>query len=811
VLRGRLARRTGAIPPELLASHLLSLDPAWDWPVLEAAADALLRRLTAARRQRLRVSERPRGTAFGRYVVRPKGMPARPYRTVLRGAFPVRGSCDCADYARGSLGLCKHLLVALDDLFDHPRRLAWARASGDGRPGRGAWLGWDPVCPLDGPGDWLARVRLEVAGRRPRVERWFHGGRPRSTFPDAPARRAELVEALQAWLRSKPSNAAWEPALAHLVDEELAELALRQAPAAVESGPMAALYPYQREAVAHFLDRGRLLLGDDMGLGKTVQAIAAGDALFAAGRVRRGLLLVPNSLKHQWLDEWTRFSGAPVAVVEGPPSDRAALYERMDEGFLIVNYELVLRDIEHLRRWAPQLCVLDEAQRIKNWQTRTARTIKTLRPPYRLALTGTPLENRLDELVSVFEWVDDRALEPKWRLAPYHVIPDDEGGRALGVTHLDTLRERLAPHFLRRRRAEILDELPPRVDQRVPVELTRQQAALHEELDRPIAQLLKIARRRPLRPYEHLRLMSLFTRQRVIANGLAQHEFEGRWPALRDRAPSEERLRLLHSPKLQVLRELLERLAVDDGRNVIVFSQWVRMLQLAGWACSDVLERAGLKAAFFTGKQGLRARTRSVVELHDDPQTRVLFCSDAGSVGLNLQRAADCVIHLDLPWNPAVFEQRVARIHRLGQDRSVDVIHLVTEGSIEARIEQALRSKQALFDGLFDGELDTVDFGRTDTIAAFAPTEEAPGVPAREPAPPSPAEPPSLSVVRDATPRPAPEAALGALLSSVSITRRADGGVTLDADPEAAAVLEGLFGQLATMMRAAAEAGTRAA
>lgn len=787
--------------------------------MLEAAGDAVLRRLTAARRQQLRVSARPSGTPFGAYVIRPKGKPDRPYRTVLHSVHELRGSCDCADYARGSLALCKHLLVAFDDLFARPRRLGWARAQCDGRPACGAWLGWDPVCPLDGSGDWLARVTLRIAGRSPGLARWFVSGRPRSTFADEPARRAQLVEALRDWLRGHPRNAQLEPALRGLLDEEAAELARRlEPPAGPTPGPMAALYPYQREAVERFLDRGRLLLGDDMGLGKTVQAIAAAHALFASGRIRRGLVLVPNSLKQQWHAEWTRFSDAPVAVVEGTPSDRARTYERMDDGFLIVNYELVLRDIEQIRSWAPELAVLDEAQRIKNWQTRTARTIKTLRPAYRLALTGTPLENRLDELVSIFEWIDDRALEPKWRLGAHHSIPDEDGGRAVGVTHLDTLRERLAPRFLRRRRVEILDELPPRVDQRVPVELTPEQAVLHEDLDRPIAQLLQIARRRPLRPYEQIRLMSLFTQQRVIANGLAQHEFEGRWPALRDRAPTEDRLRRLKSPKLLALRELVEQIAVEDGRTVIVFSQWVRMLELAGWSCSDVLGRAGLRAAFFTGKQGLRARTRSVVELHDDDRTRVLFCSDAGSVGLNLQHAADCVIHLDLPWNPAVFEQRVARLHRLGQTRSVDVIRLVTEGSIEARIEQTLRSKKALFDGLFDGDADTVTFDRDDAIAAYAlagaTADAAPTAP--DAAAPLAADPPALTVVGarpEPATAPAPDvgAQLGALVSRVSVTRRPDGGVTVDADPQAAAVLEGLFAQLATLMRGAAEGGTRAA
>ena len=151
-----------------------------------------------------------------------------------------------------------------------------------------------------------------------------------------------------------------------------------------------------------------------MGLGKTAQAIAACHVLRRSGRVRRGLLIVPAPLKSQWQREWLSFSDAPVTVVSGPPPARRALYDATDEGFLIVNFELLRRDAASLREWAPDLVVIDEAQRIKNAATLTARTVKTFAPRYRLALTGTPLENRLPELGSIMEWVDERALAPTW-------------------------------------------------------------------------------------------------------------------------------------------------------------------------------------------------------------------------------------------------------------------------------------------------------------------------------------------------------------------------------------------------------------
>ncbi len=177
------------------------------------------------------------------------------------------------------------------------------------------------------------------------------------------------------------------------------------------------LYAYQREGIERFLAAGRLLLADDMGLGKTAQAIASCEILYRTGRVRRGLIIAPASLKPQWAREWNVFSELPIHVVDGSPEDRQAAYARHSHGFLIINYEQLLRDLETVKKWDPDLVVLDEAQRIKNWATKTALSVKGLTPRYRLVLTGTPMENRIDELASIVEWVDDMALEPKWRLS----------------------------------------------------------------------------------------------------------------------------------------------------------------------------------------------------------------------------------------------------------------------------------------------------------------------------------------------------------------------------------------------------------
>jgi superfamily II DNA or RNA helicase len=735
MLRSIAHGKTRRIASDLLVNHVMVITAHAGWPVRRAAMEAILRRLQFAERDELKVATRPpRGKPFGLYSTRCPGGGERPYRSLLASIHPLRGSCDCADFLRSSLGLCKHLLVILGDVALRDR--GFRRSKGSWSPGPGkALLAWDPLRPLSGAGDSLERLWLVKGGENGAVahscarleHKWFtrdRGGESRLRFAhsDEPATRLGLVRDL---LGSLAGNGAGglvaEPAAQALLKAERQRLELVAANLAGFGSLRAALrglkrklYPYQLEGVERFLASGRLLLADDMGLGKTAQAIAACHALLVTGRVERGLVIVPASLKPQWLREWQFFTDASVAVVEGPPGERKRTYRSRSGGFLIVNYEQVLRDLDLMRAFEPSIIVLDEAQRIKNWATRTAMTVKTLKPRFRLVLTGTPMENRLDELASLLDFLDDPALEPKWRLAPWHSTQADGKREVVGARDLGTLRTRLRASMLRRVRSEVLKQLPERTDTVVPVEFTDAQRVEHDALNQPIAQLAATARRRPLTQTEFLRLMSLLTTQRVIANGIAQYQFERVWDGIsRVARPDEALLRSLSTPKLAELRQIVAQVAVEQGRKIVVFSQWRRMLRLAHWAVADLLADAGLRAVFFTGEEGQRQRTRNIVDFHDERAARMLFATDAGGVGLNLQRAASCCINLELPWNPAVLEQRVGRIHRLGQKRPIDVYNLVTESSIEAKIGGLVADKKALFAGLFDGTSDEVRFDRS--------------------------------------------------------------------------------------------------
>ncbi len=401
--------------------------------------------------------------------------------------------------------------------------------------------------------------------------------------------------------------------------------------------------------------------------------------------------------------------------------------------------------------------------------------------------------------------------------------------------------------MLRRVRQDVLAQLPPRTDTRVPIELTEPQAEQHDALTQPIVALVQRAKKRPLTQAEFLRLMSLLTTQRIISNGLAQLDFEEVWPSIRKRRPDEGVLKGLFSPKLLELRQLIRQIVLDQGRKVVVFSQWRRMLTLAHWAVGDLLAEAGLRAGFFTGAEDQKRRTQNIVEFHDDPNHRILFASDAGGVGLNLQHASNCVINLELPWNPAVLEQRIGRVYRMGQKQPIDVFNLVCEEGIESRIAGLVGSKQAFFKGLFDGETDSVQFNESASFLArvekiYEP-EKVPGggqtgdvdeietpdaalddevadpfEEVIEAADESRDRMAALSEVETPEVVPTPHEPLEAepvpvdltpgddvrrLFSRLKISREADGRVILEAPPEAASALGALFEGMAALLQSA--------
>jgi len=460
------------------------------------------------------------------------------------------------------------------------------------------------------------------------------------------------------------------------------------------------LYGYQEEGVMHLAFGRRVLLADDMGLGKTIQAIAAATLLKQLRDIQHVLIVTPASLKHQWAREIHRFTSLPVQIIEGNPIDRRKLYRDL-EFFNVINYELVRYDEEEIAKHDFDLVILDEAQRIKNWRTKTADRVKRLRSPYAFVLTGTPLENRLDELYSILQFIDPTILGPLWRFNQrYFEVERRPSGsyKVLGYKGLDELRQRIAPYVMRRVRNEVLLDLPDRIDNNFFVEMTDPQWTAYYEYEHKVARLIAKAKRQPLTPEEHQLLLMFLTKMRLICDALALHDHEIK-PEDREKT----------APKLRELREILGEEVASNGHKAIIFSQWSTMLAFT----EPVLQKLGIGWVKLTGQVPSTKRGALVEQFFEDPKCKVFLSTDAGGVGLNLQ-AGSMVINMDLPWNPAVLDQRIARAHRHGQKHTVNVVNLIAEGTIEERMLDTLAAKRAVFDAALNEDSDVVDLSFKD-------------------------------------------------------------------------------------------------
>ncbi|MGK0360580.1 MAG: hypothetical protein ACI9U2_002893, partial [Bradymonadia bacterium] len=367
--------------------------------------------------------------------------PGRRYQVEMRSRDERINACDCADFATNRLGTCKHIEAVAHRLRKRNRRagpLALERSL--------IFVDWSGAQP---------EARLRRAGALGPatagvLRRYFDDG---GRLLGSPSDVHTLVGALAGHavvighdVREYGERAVQAPA-------QQAQAALVRAEIRRGAGHLpglsARLYPYQVEGVGFLVGAQRAVLADDMGLGKTLQAIAATHWLWHHRGVRRALVICPASLKHQWAAEIERFTQHSTQVVEGPPATRLAQY-RAQATFTIVNYELVLRDQELLSTLVcPDVLILDEAQRIKNWRTQTAEAVKRVSSRYAFVLTGTPLENRLEDLYSLMQVVDLHVLGPLWQfLLQFHVL--GERGEVLGYRNLSDLRERLSAVLLRR-------------------------------------------------------------------------------------------------------------------------------------------------------------------------------------------------------------------------------------------------------------------------------------------------------------------------------------------------------------------------
>jgi superfamily II DNA or RNA helicase len=614
------------------------------------------------------------------------------YRVVIRGLGPGGNFCSCPDYSSSELGTCKHIEFTIARLEKkRGAKTAFARGyqpafselflRNDGKRSVHFHAGTDCPPPLEKAAAGLFDAE--------------HNG----VLPDE--RLGELDHFLSLASSSGHEVRAYDDALDFIAGRRDAD---RRAAMLAQLFPLGAddpkllsllkapLYPYQAEGALFAVRAGRVLIGDDMGLGKTIQAIAATEILAQHFGVSKVLVVCPTSLKYQWQSEIMRFSGRHgdnvARVINGGRVQRQNDFA-LDDFCKITNYEKLKPDLDLIAAWAPDLVIVDEAQRVKNWNTIAARALKRIDSPYAIVLTGTPLENKLEELISIVQFVDQHRLGPTWKLLHEHQVKDD-GGRVTGYTGLEKIGQTLAPIMIRRRKSEVLRQLPARTDQNLLVPMTEMQMEHHKENADEVARIVHRWRKiKFLSDKDQRRLMIALQNMRMSCNStyLLDQETD-------------------HGVKADELAALFEDLFADPDAKAVVFSQWTRTHDIL----IRRLEARKLGYVSFHGGVPSDKRPALVERFRGDPNCRVFLSTDAGSTGLNLQHAST-LVNMDLPWNPAILEQRIARIHRMGQTRPVRVINFVAKGTIEEGMLSVLAFKRSLSAGILDGGSSEISLG----------------------------------------------------------------------------------------------------
>ncbi|MCL2879264.1 MAG: DEAD/DEAH box helicase, partial [Treponema sp.] len=466
------------------------------------------------------------------------------------------------------------------------------------------------------------------------------------------------------------------------------------------------LFPYQKEGVEFVLFKKVAIIADEMGLGKTIQAAAAAVLKKQIFGFRKTLVVCPATLKSQWKNEIETFTNEKALIVSGLPREREAQYLDDNCFFFIVNYETILRDSLAINKAGIDFLILDEAQKMKNYETKTSSSIKRLQPKHTLVATGTPIENRLIDIFSIVSVLDPYFFGPLWEFSYQHCLFDPlKENKINGYYNLHELNGQLSEMLIRREKRNVLDQLPNVQQFNIPVELSPQQAEYHASFARGIATIIT---KKFLTTYDMQKMQLLLANMRMVCDSTYLIDEETNI-----------------SPKMKELENILfDQLDLKNtNRKIIIFSEWIKVHKLI----AVMLRENKIGFVELNGKVPVTSRGGLIKKFSSDPKCKIFLSTEAGGAGLNLQ-AADTLINFELPWNPAKKNQRIGRIDRLGQKSSkLTIYNLITRNSIEQQISAGLMVKQNLFDGVLDrgSNTDYVDFsskGRSqffDQLGAF--------------------------------------------------------------------------------------------
>jgi ERCC4-related helicase len=588
------------------------------------------------------------------------------------------GHCSCPDYATNQLETCKHLIFVYDcfskeDGFLHQTEkelfpfvhLTWnARLE-------------TPVCHYERVDDEDVREAVEKLFN----DKGVYTRKSINALYELYSQYSDTAEELRfdEHLLNRMNELLYQKEIKQLAKQHPLDFSFLKTP----------LYSYQEEGVRFAVFRRAAIIADEMGLGKTLQAITTGLLKRQIFGFQKILVVSPSSLKSQWKQEIEKYTDASAHIVSGGRDRRRRAYEEGEALFMITNYEALMRDVLTVSRWRPDFVILDEAQRIKNYATKTHHAVRSIPHEHSLVITGTPLENRLEDLYSIVQFSEPHLLTPLWAFAAHHLdLSSSRKNKVLGYRNLNAVHEKISPLLLRRKKADVIENLPEKIENNYYIDLSREQEEIHQGY---MASLFSIISKRVITPMDVKRMQKILLSMRMACDSTY----------LIDKKTN-------ISPKLVELVSILKELVLENGRKVVIFSEWTNMTYLIGKALSEL----GIDFVEFTGKIPTEKRQALIDEFRGNPDCMVFLSSDAGGVGLNLQNT-DCLINFELPWNPAKLNQRIGRVHRIGQQSSaVNVINLITKNSIEERVYAGINLKQELFDAAVEGAGDNVDMSR---------------------------------------------------------------------------------------------------
>ena len=439
------------------------------------------------------------------------------------------------------------------------------------------------------------------------------------------------------------------------------------------------LFPYQKLGfnwLKNMYDIGfGGILADDMGLGKTLQTISLLNEVYQENKDFLGLIIVPSSLLYNWKEEIIKFTGITPTLVEGVASNRKKIIANEKNGFLITTYQALRNDIEEYKNRNFDIVVLDEAQNIKTTTSQIKKAVMKINSKVNFALTGTPVENNILELWSIFDFVIPGYLDSlsKFKKTYKEAIVNPNSSK------INNLREIIAPFLLRRTKKEVLTELPEKMESNVFVTLSSEQKQLYLSY---VKQAKKEMKKFDKNENNRIKILAILTKLRQICNS----------PALFKEDYSGE------VAKIEVLKDLMPDIT-ENGHRLLIFSQFVGTLK----EIEKELTNMGIEYFYIDGNVKSKERVEICNRFNDGERQVVLISLKAGGTGLNLV-GADVVIHYDPWWNIAVENQASDRAYRIGQKKSVQVIKLVTEGTIEEKIIKIQEKKRQLSENLLESK-----------------------------------------------------------------------------------------------------------